>query len=194
MADYQLKYGEKARTVQSIMWVEDLERRWGEEWKSKLYGYLANLRCQVACSPIHDKDTYDDTDVRDWCRRHIDPDTGDVATEYTNMTPKVGDPKKPHIHFILIVKGPMFSEDFSGMMLDLVWIHPNKWQRVVHLDVVTRYLAHMDNPEKYQYSCFDILHFGGFSLKCLSITKTDEYSKATAFCSCYDYCEENGLE
>ena len=146
MADYQLKHGEKARTVQSIMWVEDLERRWGEEWKSKLYGYLANLRCQVACSPIHDKDTYDDTDVRDWCRRHIDPDTGDVATEYTNMTPKVGDPKKPHIHFILIVKGPMFREDFSEMMLDLVWIHPNKWQRVVHLDVVTRYLAPNQQP------------------------------------------------
>ena len=194
MANYLLKPGEKARTVTTIIWVEDLERRWGEHWKKKLYGYLADLRMQVACSPVHDQDTYSDDDVRNWCRRHQDPDTGEVATEFTNMTPSVGDPKKPHIHIILIVKGPQFREDFSEQMLDLVFINPNKWQRVVHLDVMIRYLAHMDNPDKYQYSCFDILPFGGFSLKPLSITKTDEYSKATAFCSCFDYCEENNLK
>lgn len=194
MANYMLAPGEKARTVTCIVWVEDLERRWGEEhWKKHFYGYLADLRCMVACSPVHDKDTYSDEDVRNWCRRHEDPDTGDVATEYTNQTPRVGDPKKAHIHIIVIIKGPQYREDFSQMFLDLVWINPTKWQRVVHLDSMTRYLAHMDNPEKYQYSVFDVMGWGGFNLRPLTIQKSDEYTKAMAMASVMDYIEENDV-
>ena len=193
MANYMLQYGEKARTVTTIIWVEDLERRYGDHWQKHFYGYLADLRVMVACSPIHDQDEYTETDVKNWVRRHIDPDTGDVANEYTNLMPSVGDKKKPHIHIIVIVKGPMRREDFSEMFLDLVWIHPNKWQRVVHLDSMTRYLAHMDNPEKYQYSCFDIQGYGGFNLKPLTIQKSDEYTKAMAMASVMDYIEENNV-
>lgn len=193
MANYQLKYGEKARTVTCIVWLEDLQRRWGADWKRQFYGYLADLKCMVAVSPLHDKDTYTDEDVRNWCRRHIDPDTGEVADEYTNTQPKVGDPKKPHFHLILIVKGPQTREDFTAMLLDLVWIMPNKWQRVVHLDTMTRYLAHMDNPEKAQYSCFDVMGWGGFNLKPLTISKSDEYTKAMAMVSVFDYIEENDV-
>lgn len=193
MANYMLKFGEKARTVTTLVWVEDLERRWGDSWPKYFYGYLADLRTMVCCSPVHDKDTYTDEDVRNWVRRHIDPDTGDVATEFTNEKPKVGDPKKAHIHLIVIVKGPQTREDFSAMFLDLIWIHPNKWQRVVHLDSMTRYMAHMDNPEKAQYSCFDIKGWGGFNLKPLTIQKSDEYTKAMAMASVMDYIEENNV-
>ena len=58
MANYMLKYGEKARTVTTIVWVEQLEKRWGPEWRKHWYGYLADLRCMVACSPLQDKDVY----------------------------------------------------------------------------------------------------------------------------------------
>lgn len=193
MANYMLQHGEKARTVTAIVWIEQLERRWGERWQRYFYGGLADLMCMVCCSPIHDHDTYTDEDVRNWCRRHEDPDTGDVATEYTNQMPKVGDPKKSHIHVILIVKGPQTREDFSQMMLDIVWVDPRKWQRVVHLDTLTRYMAHMDSPEKYKYSVFDVMSFGGFNLKPLTIAKSDEYDKATALAACMDYIEENNV-
>lgn len=193
MADYMLKYGEKARTVTTIVWLEQLERRWGEDWKRMWYGYLADLRCMVACSPLHDQDVYSDEDVRNWTRRHLDPDTGELADEYTNALPKVGDPKKPHFHIVLIVKGPMNREDFSSLFLDIVWISPTKWQRVIHLDTITRYLAHMDNPEKAQYSCFDIMGWGGYNLKPLTIQKSDEFTKAMAMASVMDYIEENDV-
>ena len=191
MANYMLKSGEKARTVQTIIWVQQMERRYGEHWQKHFYGYLADLRTQVACSPIHDKDTYTEEDVRAWCRRHEDPDTGEVADKYTNEQPRVGDPKKPHIHVIVIVKGPMKREDFTALFEDLVHVKPTMWQRVIHLDSMTRYLAHMDNPEKYKYSTFDIQAYGGFSLKPLAITKTDEYNKANALVETLEYIEDN---
>ena len=127
MANYMLRDGEKARTVTTIIWVEDLERRYGDHWKKHFYGYLADLRIPVCCSPIHDKDTYTEEDVSAWCRRHIDPDTGEVADEYTNSQPRVGDPKKPHIHIIAITKGPMTREDFSKLFYDLVYIKVTAW-------------------------------------------------------------------
>ena len=68
MANY-LQPGEKARTVTAIVWVEDLERRWGEHWAKHWYGYLADLRCMVACSPIHDQDLYEE-DVRNGSPSH----------------------------------------------------------------------------------------------------------------------------
>lgn len=194
MANYLLKPGEKARTVTTIVWVEQLEKRWGDHWAKHWYGYLADLRCMVACSPLHDKDTYSEEDVRNWVRRHIDPDTGEVATEFTNAQPRVGDAKKAHFHVVLIVKGPQTREDFSAIMLDVVWISPTAWQRVVHLDSMTRYLAHMDNPEKFQYSVFDIQGWGGYNLKPLTIQKSDEYTKAMAFASVMDYIEENDVK
>ena len=193
MANYMMQPGDKARTATTIVWVEQLEKRWGEHWQKHFYGYLADLRTQVACSPVHDQDTYTETDVKNWVRRHIDPDTGDVATEYTNQQPRVGDPKKAHIHLIVIVKGPQRREDFSEMFLDLVWIHPNKWQHVVHLDTLIRYLAHMDNPEKHKYSVFDVMGFGGINLKPLTIQKSDEYSKATAMFFVQSYIEDNHI-
>lgn len=191
MADYMLKYGEKARTVTAIIWKEQLERRWGDHWEKQLYGYLADLRIMVAVSPLHDMDVYSDEDVRAWKRRHIDPDTGDVADEYTNAVPSVGDKKKAHFHIVVIVKGPMTREDFSRLFLDLVWIKPTMWQRVIHLDSMTRYLCHMDDPNKYQYSCFDIQGYGGYNLKPLTIQKSDEYTKAMAMASVMDYIEDN---
>lgn len=193
MADYMLKYGEKARTVTTIIWVEDLERRYGDHWQKFFYGYLADLHIQIACSPVHDKDVYTETDVKNWQRRHIDPDTGEVATEFSNQEPRVGDPKKPHIHIICIVKGPMTREDFSELFLDLVWISPLKWQRVLHLDVLIRYLAHMDDPEKAQYSCFDVIGFGGINLKALTIQKSDEYTKAMSMAAVMEYIEDNNI-
>lgn len=193
MANYQLKSGEKARTVTTIVWVEDLERRYGEHWQRHFYGYLADLRIPVCCSPVHDHDTYTDEDVSAWRRRHIDPDTGEVATEYTNQEPRVGDPKKAHIHIIVITKGPMFREDFSQLFYDLIYIKVTAWEKVLHLDTLTRYMAHMDNKEKYQYNFTDIISFGGFSLKPISIQKTDEYTKASALVEVLTYCEDNKI-
>ena len=39
---------------------------------------------------------------------------------------------------------------------------------------MTRYLTHMDNPEKAQYSSLDVLTFGGYEYKRYASTKDDE--------------------
>ena len=38
----------------------------------------------------------------------------------------------------------------------------------------TRYLTHLDNPEKAQYSSLDVLTFGGYEYKRYAVTKDDE--------------------
>lgn len=193
MANYLLKQGEFARTVTTILWVEPLQRLYGDKWESKLHGYLAGLLIPVCCSPVHDKDVYSDEDVRNWIRRHIDPDTGEVADKYTNQTPKVGDPKKAHVHVILIVKGRQDRNYFTELMGDLVYVNPNSWSKVPHLDALTRYMAHMDNPEKAQYEPHMIKAWGGFNLKPISIVRSDEYSK---YCACIyvtDYIFDNNI-
>lgn len=80
-----------------------------------------------------------------------------------------GEPKKPHIHIILVFDGKKSYEQVKAIM-DA--IHAPIPQRCHDMRGAVRYMAHLDNPEKYQYDPSGIIAHGGFDLKA--------YLKATA--------------
>lgn len=155
-----LKPTERARLMGCLIWVEDLER--AKLTYGDLLAFLEGLHMACVVSPIHDEDTYTADDVRGWRNRHLDPDTGEVADEYTNREPKVGDKKKPHIHVYFNHKGPKapramsraFDEFIPGLIADNRWVAVPDWEAIV------RYCAHMDSPNKAQY---DPLKIHGFA-------------------------------
>lgn len=159
MALRLLGEAEQARNMGCLIWVEDLERAgltYGD-----LLGFVEGLHMPCVVSPMHDRDTYTDDDVRAWCRRHQDPDTGEVATEHTNRTPRVGDPKKPHVHIYFAFRGKRKPSEMSRQFDELVpgIVKPNRWVLVPDFPGIVRYCAHMDSPDKAQY---DPLMIHGF--------------------------------
>ncbi len=83
---------------------------------------------------LHDKDTYSN-DV-------IDKDTNELVN-------RAGDLKKPHYHFIISFKNPRKADKLKEEL------------KLSHIETCnfyfySRYLIHLDDKDKYQYSQLDI--------------------------------------
>lgn len=71
-----------------------------------------------------------------------------------------GEDKKPHYHVIIQFEGPTtYKNVLDNVCIPIGATIPKK---VLSLRAYYRYLAHLDNPEKYQYSVSDIKCYGGF--------------------------------
>lgn len=85
-----------------------------------------------------------------------------------------GEPKKPHYHLVLSFSGPKSYEQVKEITDKLKATVPQKCYSVRG---AVRYMAHLDNPEKAQYSTSDITCGMGFdvddALK-LSATEKDQ--------------------
>ena len=157
--------GAAVRNAICLIYMEDLHaagRTYGD-----LLGYLDSLHIKAVCSPVHDKDKFTSIDVQDWCERHIDPETGDLDYQYVDRAPYVGKPKKPHVHIGICLKGKKTAKQFTEMMGGLMVIRPSMWEKMEDYEGFTRYLAHLDSPQKQPYSALDIVGFGGADLSCL---------------------------
>lgn len=76
----------------------------------------------------------------------------------TNPT---GEVKKAHWHIVLAFDGPKSYEQVLEILAPLNGPIP---QRCHSLKGAVRYFAHLDNPEKHQYSVSDIVAHGGFDV------------------------------
>lgn len=72
-----------------------------------------------------------------------------------------GEPKKPHRHFVLSFEGKKSYEQVKAITDRLNATVPQKCYSVRG---AVRYMAHLDNPEKAQYSTADILSGMGFDV------------------------------
>lgn len=72
-----------------------------------------------------------------------------------------GEVKKPHWHINLLFDGPKSFEQVCDILKPLNCPIP---QRCHSLKGSVRYMAHLDNPEKYQYSISDIVCHGGVDI------------------------------
>lgn len=147
-----------------LVYMEDLERvgcTYGD-----LLAFLDSLHVRCACSPVHDMDTFTSDDVWSWCERHIDPDTGDLDTHYLDSAPYVGKQKKPHVHLLFMNRSKKSVQDM-GNLFSLLDVRPTMWDRCEDPFSMVRYFAHMDSPDKYPYSPYDIHGFGGINLDML---------------------------
>lgn len=84
-----------------------------------------------------------------------------------------GELKKPHWHILLAFDGPKSYEQVRDMLSPLNGPVPQKCHAVRG---AVRYMAHLDNPEKFQYPVSEIIAHGGFDLaNALSPTAGQRY-------------------
>lgn len=69
-----------------------------------------------------------------------------------------GSKKKPHWHIMLCYEGPA-TQNMAQKIADE--LHSPRAQKVGSAKGMVRYFAHLDNPEKYQYSVADIVPHNG---------------------------------
>ncbi len=187
--------GDKARNVAVLCWIEDLEHigmGYGD-----LLAVLDGMHIECVVSPLHDRDSYTPEDVRKWCRAHIDPDTGDVAEDAVVRIPKVGAAKKAHVHIMLRFKGARTASYCEQLMADafghaLPCFRAQKWEKVEHVESMMRYFAHLDQPDKAEYSAFDVVGLGGVDLSCL--VKNDVNSKLKTLCDVQAFVQKKGIK
>lgn len=98
-----------------------------------------------------------------------------------------GEPKKPHYHVMVMFEGKK-SEDQVRSLFEL--IGGVGLERVQSLRGYSRYLCHMDNPEKAQYSAEQVQQLCGADYVGAVGLVTDKYK---AIGEMIDYCMENDI-
>lgn len=99
-----------------------------------------------------------------------------------------GEVKKAHYHVLLIFPGKKSYEQIFQITDSL---HCPRPERCLDAQGLVRYMAHMDNPEKYQYSASEIVGHGGVDVS--------EYLKPTSgqryqlIAEMADFISENGV-
>lgn len=104
----------------------------------------------------------------------------------SDMNPD-GEPKKPHYHFVLMfdsVKSQRQAQDVSDLFSGVL-VQPVKSTRAL-----SRYLCHLDNPEKVQYSTSDVLQFGGSDYLEVIESASDKFK---AIAEMEDFCDSQGI-
>lgn len=79
-----------------------------------------------------------------------------------DVNESTGETKKPHWHIVLAFEGKKSYEQVCDILAPLNCPAP---QRCHSLKGAVRYMAHLDNPEKFQYSPFEIVGHGGFDVQ-----------------------------
>lgn len=127
-----------------VVYPESLKPEWVQILRDK------GLRGFV--SPLHDKDTKEQKD-------------GSEAQENT---------KKAHYHVLLIYKGVKSREQVQALAQELLAAGSVQVEQCQDLTNCVRYLCHLDNPEKAQYSPEDVQEIGAVNWNKMSIEDEDE--------------------
>lgn len=181
--------GRKVRNVIGLVYIEDLET-WGVSY-GDLLAYLDHLHVKAVVSPIHDRDHFTGQDVRDWCERHLDPETGDLDTHYLDRAPYVGKSKKPHCHVGILLKYQKTAAEFSELFSGLCYIRPTIWEQMLDYEGFVRYLAHLDSPQKARYDPLGIHGFGGADLS--PLLKEDKEQRVATTSQVWQLVRDNDI-
>lgn len=129
-------------------------------------------RCKELCvpiliSPIHDQDNSED-----------------------------GNPKKAHYHVIFMFEGVKTIDQIKDIFDYIGGIYPadpEHFKRVCIINSIrskARYLCHMDDPNKAQYSASDVICLGGADYLSICSLSSDKY---TAIQEMMSFCKENEI-
>ena len=99
-----------------------------------------------------------------------------------------GELKKAHWHIVLAFDGPKSYEQVCDILEPLNCTIP---QRCHSLKGAVRYFAHLDNPEKHQYSIADIRAHGGFDVQAaLAPSSSERYALISEM---VDFVRQNNI-
>lgn len=154
---------------------------------AQVWDFLTTNHFAGIISPEHDSDVWTEEGVRQWRdsqkRLHdvlitedatewAEPTGEMVRGQYGNMepevikhhVPQVGEPKKSHRHVMLKFDYSVPVATILGKLapLSIAWLEP-----VNSVRQYTRYMCHLDNPEKHRYDVTDVLTLGGLDISCL---------------------------
>lgn len=175
----------KLRNVACIMYLDD----WGISYGS-LLAWLDDLHMPCACSPVHNRDRYTELDVAKWLRDHSKDDGSIDKRAIDEGVPRTDQQKKDHVHVLLCSGGALtaaqWAEKFEGFH------DVNYFLRVNSVPSMLRYFAHMDSPDKAQYSSMDVHGFGGIDLS--PLLQTDKVSSLHTLVTVMHYIKDNKVK
>ena len=100
-----------------------------------------------------------------------------------------GSKKKPHWHIMLSADGPITERQVENIIKPL---NGPVAQKVGSAVGMVRYMCHMDNPEKFQYSMSDIIGHCGADVG--SYFKMTETSRINTMKEMVQYTYDNGID
>lgn len=98
-----------------------------------------------------------------------------------------GEPKKPHYHVLLLFDSVKTTEQAQEVFGAIGGVG---CEVVKSLRAYTRYLCHLDNPDKVQYPMGDVRQFGGADFYSVCECSIDRY---TAIAEILDFCDDNHI-
>lgn len=105
-----------------------------------------------------------------------------------DVNPSTGELKKAHYHVALLFPGMKTYEQVVEMIKPLNCPIP---QRTLSVKGTVRYMAHLDNPEKFQYDPAAIVPHGGLDLaELLRPTASERYVMIREMC---EYVRDNQI-
>lgn len=99
-----------------------------------------------------------------------------------------GEPKKPHWHILLAFTNVKSYTQVKEICDKVQGTIPLK---VHNTKSLVRYMAHLDNPEKHQYSISDIKSHGGLDV--LDLLKPSYSERYFIIGEILDFCKEEGI-
>lgn len=111
---------------------------------------------------------------------------GFVSPLHTDVNPDETE-KKPHRHVLLMFEGVKSFDQVKKISDSLGAPHP---QYVQSKSGMARYLCHMDNPEKKQYSPADVVNLGGADYMETVATAADLDRTISEM---EQWCDDNGV-
>lgn len=107
-----------------------------------------------------------------------------VSPLHDKDTDPAGEPKKAHWHILIAYDGVKTLEQAKAL---ISLVNGVGCEVVQSLRGYARYLCHLDNPEKYQYSTDDVICLSGADYISVIGLATDKYK---ALGEMQDFCEE----
>lgn len=96
-----------------------------------------------------------------------------------------GSNKKPHYHVMIMFEGKKSDSQVNEMLESLNAVG---LERINTIRGYARYLCHLDNPEKYQYSTESVIAFSGADYQSIIGLPTDKYKAIREMIA---FCQEN---
>lgn len=131
---------------------------------------------------------YPDSAPEDWQELLVQQFVPAMVSPLHDMdTNPGGEPKKPHYHVVICFDSVKTMEQAREVcdVIGGVGCEPVK-----SLRAYTRYLCHLDNPEKVRYPVEDVLQYGGADFYGIIECVVDRY---TAIAEIMDFCDENHI-
>lgn len=147
------------------------------------------------------KETVSQMHVKAWVSPEHNADKWTPADERKNPAHKAGTLKKPHRHYVVEYETQVDLQTFLSDFAFLNGGHNVKYVR--SLRSMVRYLCHLDDKDKAQYSRDDVLTFGGADFDIVEQLGSHERHETLKsmrayirdnhidnFCDFVDYCDE----